>query len=135
MALKQDDGGPARSTGAFPMPATPEYKMVEPAVDYAKSTNAFPMWDDRNAAARSVEHVDAPVKASFVTPGPQSQGHVADSIKAQRADLGLSADPSGMGDAGYAARPSTVPVLGADVAADAPATAAAEGKPTPPKRK
>ncbi len=103
----------SKSTGAFPLAKSPAPVFVDPQIDYSKSTNAYPMFDDRNDPAILVTHYDAPVSASFPTPGPISSG-VEDHVLIQRKQLGLSDDASGESDVGYEARPSSVPVPGAD---------------------
>lgn len=135
MAIKQkSDVDFTKSTMAFPMGADPVPIFVDGDVDYAASTGAYPMYDEPAMAAattRIVEHVDADgadrvalvhdiehvgsddTTGAFPTPGPASAG-VAEAYQAQRAELGLSDDPSGDSDRGYEARPSSVPLPGAD---------------------
>lgn len=117
MAVKTTEIDYSKSTGAYPMPATPEPIFDDRGdIDYAASTNAYPMYDENSintVTERVVEHIAAPVDAQFTTPGPVSQG-TEQEVAAQRTDLGLSDDPSGDSDAGYEARPSTVPLPGAD---------------------
>jgi hypothetical protein len=112
-----DDAGDnafARSTGAYPMSGEPRTIFVDRDVDYAKSTGAYPMYDDE-LAARTAQGVplDVPVQVVVTTPGPVSTGDPT-MVARQRADLGLSEDPSGESDAGYEARPSTVAGKGFD---------------------
>lgn len=110
MAVRSTESEPdfTKSTGAFPMSATPVTVYVaDPGVNYAKSTDAFRMHDDRNPRERVVEHVGATVSPTFMTPGPISHGSEKETT-AQRKELGLSPDISGESDAGYKARPSTV---------------------------
>lgn len=117
MAVNSSDVDYSKSTGAYPMPKDPTPIFVDHSdIDYSKSTGAYPMHDESSVNTlrdRLVEHVDAPVDAQFTTPGPSSLGD-EDAVSVQRKDLGLSSDPSGDSDAGYEARPSTVPVPGAD---------------------
>jgi hypothetical protein len=117
MAIKQSDIDYSKSTGAYPMPKDPTPLFIDNTdIDYSKSTGAYPMYDESSVntlTERVVEHIDADVDPQFTTPGPQSQG-IEEHVAVQRKDLGLSADPTGESDAGYEARPSTVPVPGAD---------------------
>ena len=80
----------------------------DPGVDYSKSTDAFPMYDDRNPREVVAKHVGAEVKPTYTTPGPTTHGYDAKAAALQRQELGLSPDLSGDSDAGYEARPSTV---------------------------
>lgn len=77
----------------------------DPGVDYSKSTDAFPMYDDRPVVPT---YVDAEVKPTYTTPGPTTHGYDAKAAALQRQELGLSPDLSGNSDAGYESRPSTV---------------------------
>jgi hypothetical protein len=106
----------SKSTGAYPMDKEPQPLFVDADVDYSKSTGAYPMYDDTSGTPveRVVEHVGSDqASVQFPTPGPISSG-VTSVVEAQRSDLALTADPTGESDAGYEARPSTVPVPGAD---------------------
>lgn len=135
MAIKRDSEVDfTKSTMAFPMGADPVPIFVAADIDYAQSTGAYPMHDapamaaattrvvehidvdgaDRVVLEHTVEHVGSDVASeAFPTPGPVSAG-VAEDYQKQRAELGLSDNPSGEADHGYEARPSTVSVPGAD---------------------
>lgn len=100
MAVSRGEVDYSKSTGAYPMAKEPQPVFVDADIDYSKSTGAYPMYDERNQPERVVEHLNAEVDPQFTTPGPSSTGDeqvVAD----QRADLGLSDDPSGESDAGF----------------------------------
>jgi hypothetical protein len=114
MAAKAAEVDYSKSTMAYPMDPTPKVEFVDSDIDYSKSTGAYPMYDERNAPERVIEHVGSYVAdVQFPTPGPVSSG-LPDVVAQQRAELGLSSDPSGGSDQGYEARPSTIPVAGAD---------------------
>ncbi len=112
-AVQGPDVDFSKSTNAFPMGKSPQPIFGNDVVDFSKSTNAYPMYDDRNAPQVDARHLSAKLDPQFVTPGPISTGHES-VVVAQRASMGLSDDPSGESDAGYEARPSTIPVPGAD---------------------
>lgn len=123
-----------RSTGAYPMEKEPRTVFVDPDEDLSRSTMAYPMHDDperlvdelaaleltkaEQAAVRTAGvttiGLTSTAEVSYPTPGPASSGLTEDRVVKQRADLGLSPDPSGDSDAGYEARPWTHPVPGAD---------------------
>lgn len=116
MGVRKAEVDYSKSTMAYPMATEPTPRFVDSDIDYSASTGAYPMHDARSVntlVERVVEHIDAPVEPQFETPGPISAG-MEDAVAEQRAELGLSADPSGESDAGYEARPSTLPVPGAD---------------------
>jgi hypothetical protein len=116
----------AKSTNAYPMDKEPQPLFVDNSdIDYSKSTGAYPMYDEHVtvvpheetggvAIERVVEHVGSETaEVRFSTPGPTSSGP-EELVTAQRAEMGLSADPTGESDAGYEARPSSIAVPGAD---------------------
>lgn len=140
MAVKVDpEVDYSKSTGAYPMPKDPTPMFVDNSdIDYAKSTGAYPMYDEKSVntlTERVVERVGSDTAdVQFATPGPVSTG-AEEHVAAQRADLGMSPDPSGESDAGYEARPSTVSVTGADgVSRDVQAKVVAGPKKRTPRK-
>jgi len=112
----------SKSTMAYPMGPDAEPVFLQQASpDAVKSTMAYPMYDDAKVAkaveaakgVRTVQELTAESTGAFLTPGPVSTGAL-ELVAEQRRDLALSEDPSGESDAGYEARPSTIPRPGAD---------------------